>query len=749
MTSKSLCFKLMKEDLKRRMWTIALTALGLVFTLVVPMALKSSSYMDRVRKGLDGNTRERLVKQLVDMVGINGLVITVLLAAAVVWAVSGFRYLHNSRKVDFYHSIPVKRHQLFLASYLNGILVPMAIYLTVQILSVALIVRTGIGIQTIGSTWWKAYLLNFVYYGMIYTTTVIAMMMTGNMIIALLGTVVFCGYGPAVVSLVMIYKSQWFYTYYATQAQQMAYLRAVNYTSPFAGYMFALEDFSQDGLVFQRMAGALLVTAALAVVAYGLYRIRPSESAGKAMAFKRTEGPIKHLIALPVGVVFGIFFFDLRNTLPWAVFGVVCGSALTCCMMEIIYHFDFRKLFHNWIHLLACSAISLLLVLAGMYDWFGYDSWLPDEGSLKSAVVLFDMDDDWVTYGNVKIETDQGGRQVARWDYAALDDYGFDHMDLTDVYTVMELGKKGVAADKERRSGGSEDFGWFAGRNCIVEFRLNSGKSVYRRYAIPEEDIKPLRTTIHDNREYKRGIYPILEQTASDTSSVYFQQYNQKVKLELTNDQISHLLAVYQKELEELPMAVRERELPIGTIQFRTMDLERGILVNEEIKYGYDLESRCFYPVYPSFARTLEDLEGAGVKFVKLDETTVSDVRIRYYWGPDGQYQEEFGDLVMEPEAAELWETDSDESGVVVYNQKEDLKALIPALVFGDYLNMNCYYDMEMPVNVDVYVTANLDASAAYSDRSGQTGGFRINMKKLSGDERKRFRLASEEDDVN
>ncbi len=49
MTSKSLCFKLMREDLKRRMWTIALTVLGFVFTLLVPVALRSSAYLDRVR----------------------------------------------------------------------------------------------------------------------------------------------------------------------------------------------------------------------------------------------------------------------------------------------------------------------------------------------------------------------------------------------------------------------------------------------------------------------------------------------------------------------------------------------------------------------------------------------------------------------------------------------------------------------------------------------------------------------------
>ena len=42
MTSRNLCFKLMKEDVKRRVWTIALTVLSLVFTLLVPVIMRNS-----------------------------------------------------------------------------------------------------------------------------------------------------------------------------------------------------------------------------------------------------------------------------------------------------------------------------------------------------------------------------------------------------------------------------------------------------------------------------------------------------------------------------------------------------------------------------------------------------------------------------------------------------------------------------------------------------------------------------------
>ncbi len=738
MTSKSLCFKLMREDIKRRVWTVALTVLGLIFTLLVPVAISSSSYMDQVAERLVD--RKQLIKNLVSLVGVNGVVIAVLIGLAVVWAVSGFRYLHNSRQVDFYHSIPVKRHQLFLASFLNGILVPMAVYLVIQLLSVALILRTGIGSHELGNVWWRIFLINMVYYSMLYTTMVIAMMMTGNMIIALLGFGVFCGYGPAVVSLFELYKSTWFMTYFETEANLMAWKRAVNYTSPFANYMFSLADFAYDSLGFWRVAGAAAATAALAIIAYGLYRIRPSEAAGRAMAFRRTQSPIKHLIALPVGVVFGMFFHALRSTLSWAVFGVLCGTVLTCCIMEIIYHFDFRKLFANRLHLGACFGISLLLVLAGMYDWYGYDSWLPDGGSVKSAAVIFDYDDNWVTYGDVDMRTMPDGEMQVGWNYGGQADYGFDHMFLTDVYSIMELGKKGVEWGRDLRSDGSLEYWSYTDRYTVM-YRLANGKSVYRQYRIPREEMKPLKTVIYDSREYKQGIYPVLEQTSSDTAKVCFQQYNKKTELNLTGEEISHLLAVYQKELEELSMAAREKEIPIATIQFRTRKHQEAVAWEmEQEGYSYkNLEDRCYYPIYPSFVRTLEDLDKAGVRLVKLDKDTVSDIRIQYYWEAEDYSDEAAEDYSGDWE--KTWSDDGYEGRTAVYDSEEDIETLLSALVYYDYRDMNGYYDMESPNNADVYVTADFDTEGRFNDRGGRSG-FQLNMKKLSAEDIERFGLA-------
>ena len=179
MTSKSLCFKLMKEDVKRRGWMVALTILGIAFAILIPVAIKSGEFMD-LGPEISLYRRESLRNQIARLLTANGFAVVVLLTVSVLWAVSGFQYLHNRKKVDFFHSIPVKRHQLFLVNYINGIVIPGLIYLFLLIPSVLLAYRAGIGADLIGMNPWKAYLFHMVYYSLMYTTTVTAMMMTGN-----------------------------------------------------------------------------------------------------------------------------------------------------------------------------------------------------------------------------------------------------------------------------------------------------------------------------------------------------------------------------------------------------------------------------------------------------------------------------------------------------------------------------------------------------------------------------------------
>ena len=141
MTSKSLFFKLLRENVKRRAWAIALAVLGFFFSLPINLALTMENaiktkfwrYNDYEQlifaEGI--SEAEKLAKILeiktqivLDSVKFgNGLIAFLMIVAAVVIGVSSFSYLHNRRKVDFYHSIPVRREILFAVQYVGGFLI--------------------------------------------------------------------------------------------------------------------------------------------------------------------------------------------------------------------------------------------------------------------------------------------------------------------------------------------------------------------------------------------------------------------------------------------------------------------------------------------------------------------------------------------------------------------------------------------------------------------------------------------------
>ena len=712
MTSKNLCFKLMREDIKRRGWTIALTVLGLLFTTVIPTAIKCGELTDLTVQ--DSPVIKYMQQSVVKLLKTGSMAAVFLIVASVLWAVSGFHYLHNNKKVDFYHSIPVRRRQLFLAIYVNGILVPAVIYLAVLLISVGIALQAGVSIKLIGILPIQGYVLHLLYYSLLYTTTVVAMMLTGNVVIALMGTTVFCSYGPAVVALTLGYFNAWFHTFSLSAGQERKWILAMWNTSPLGNYIGSIGDFNSGMWYIHRLAGVLIITILLAGLSYALYRLRPSEAAGKAMAFSCSRMPVKVLIVIPVSVAFGIFFYLLRSNLTWLVFGSLCGCVLCHCLMEIIYHFDFRRLFSNKIHLACCMAVSLMLAFAGYFDWYGYDSWLPEASDVKSAAISMRDTDEWVTYGQIASMPRGDGGIRFYWSYKNKTNYCFENMSLTDISQAMELADRGVREDERIRK--NESSGDYLRTNCTVQFCMKNGKQVYRSYSLPlDEELKQMYASIHDNPEYKQGAYPVMKQTGGETGSVQVQQYGKRMDVDLAEAGRSRLLEAYQREWLALTAKTRGEELPVGIIRFGTKQEEqfwKEYQADKEGKsFSYDLMDNCYYPIYPSFSETLGILKDAGITFMKLDENTISAISLDHYPIYDDTGRN--GEMVLVHEGQRIF-----------CEEKNDIKNLAPALWYREYYNMGLgFYRMNLDFDTGISV---------YFKDSDHPASFYLDLNKLS-----------------
>ncbi len=751
MTSRNLCFKLMREDLKRRVWVIAWSILSMVFSLVVPIALKCSDFASR-QAGRDAAWRMSNITQIVEgSLSLNGGVIAVLVISAVLWAVSGFHYLHNRQKVDFYHSLPVKRHQLFLAVYFNGILVPLFCYVLAQAAAVGFALSAGIGYRQIGSLPWQSVLLNSVYYCLLYTTVIVAVMMTGHVVVTLLGAAVFFGYGPALIGLYEWFCSRnfrtWIFNACSIDSYVQLYLRLLRYTSPASNYVFAAEKFSYGEWPVWRALPVLCVTAALAALAYGLYRMRPSEAAGRAMAFPKTKTPIRLLITVPVGVAAGLFFGSMGNSAGWLVFGSVCGVLLTHCLMEIIYHFDFRKLFANRYQLVAASTVVLALNLAGYYDLFGYDSWYPKADQIVDAALFDGYSENWVTYGDVEFVERSGSagfgdESFYSWNYMDGNLYRLENMKLTDAYAVSELARLAAGREKEKRF----DETWEGPyRTVFMRVKLKNGRQVYRMYnfAARSGEMDELFASIVDSGEYKTGMYPLMSQTEEDTASVYFMQNGSgsDAPVDLDAAGRAELLAAYRQDFLDLSVETRRHEVPIGTIQFRTRAHDEAVAYNDKLQARVDynmnlqdLTGRRAYPVYPSFSRTLGLLSEAGEEIRSLEDEDIAGIDI-YYYGYENRKQD--AETVSDPmqvsgETAQI-RPEILKGGEVAYEDEEDIRALAPALLNQDYLWMNRYYET-YETAPDGTVTSHLAEDVSVNVRIRRRGSYRSAAGEYSGE---------------
>ena len=118
-------------------------------------------------------------------------------------------------------------------------------------------------------------------------------------------------------------------------------------------------------------------------------------------------------------------------------------------------------------------------------------------------------------------------------------------------------------------------------------------------------------------------------------------------------------------DLMEQTLESRRKELPLGTIQFRTVQMEEAMKWNQAEHPYEGLEDRCYYPVYPSFARTLEALEEAGISPKLMNEDIIESVAVYHYavYGEDGTYDDS-----------------SDTAWNAVYKEPAMIRELAPAL---------------------------------------------------------------------
>ena len=666
MTSKSLFFRLTLENLKRRIWALALGFLVFFFSLPVAVAF---IFSQKVNNAYPELSLWRIQKEAIAAVTMEWQLMTVIVVtAALICGVSSFAYLHSKNKVDFYHGIPVRRETLFWISYVSGILIMASVYAVNLLIAMAIIAANGVTADRFVMAAFAAFGQNMVYYLLLYTASVAAMMLTGNVIVGILMNLVINIWGPAVLALTTGYFSEFFQTYYV--GSDSFFNRAIPYSSPFAIYMNGFAAANEvEPEIGTAIAAALAVTAALAALSLIMYRLRPSEAAGKAMAFKITQAPIKFLLVVPLGLASALIFEAWGDSDGWMIFGLLSGLFISHGIIEIIYSFEFRKALAKKRQFCVCAASAAAILAVFRLDLAGYDSYLPDASKVASAAVCIYGVDDWVDYRTVNLAEAEypSGKSSLSFEYEGDVDHIFKNMAITDPADVLALAGSGIQEFEKRSreeidrasmvyeeaengaavaASDANSQGNFY-RSVYIQYRLKSGRTVRRGYYVNLADNREIVDRICENPQYREGVFPIFGELGQETVGINFRSLAGDVRRVADGDEtaVAAIVAAYQREFGALTMEQRRNEAPMATLVFKTEAAQEisDRLKAEKNNSWTDLNDFNEYPLYPSFTETIALMEKAGVEAgwgFDMDDVESLTVEGSYPYG----YEDESGE---------------------------------------------------------------------------------------------------------
>lgn len=628
MTSKNSFFNLMKEDLKRRLWTIALSLLAFFFLFPVASALMMSSihhkykYMSPEKAIYAG---ERIFKVFTELHGMENFFLSaVSVLLALIIAISGFSHLHSAKKTDFYHSLPLSRKKLFTLITLDGMLIIILPYFIFSIIS-AIMVSMDTGYQNCIQVALNSFLIRLPMVLFCYIVAIIAVIMTGHIVVSILGVGVFYTLLPIMILIHRGLKETFYTTFYAPE-KELSF--SLLHSSP----LFLIFDKNQEWVLHNAMY-ALIATAVFTVLAFFLYLIRPSEAAGRAMAFKKSRAPIKFLIVISVSLCTGLFGYILDNSDGWSIFGLICGLLISYCTIEIIYHFDFKKLFSHKIQLLLCFLISFGIFFVFRLDLTGYDRYLPSPSKLESAGIFSEyMEPEW---RELDMEEIIDGDYVNRFYNKNISDI-INPMHFSDtelIYKIEEIANRRNLNTAEVY----EDSEYVHYETIYVAYHLKNGKTVFRQYGVNLADIKTELEQLYDSEEWKAAVYPVLDFDIENIHSIIYEYGAGYVPLSIKDKtKLQKLLSVYKEEFSSLSSETRKKESPIGCIRFQDKEQDQNMRLMQK-RYEKDENSfqysyfKHYYPLYPSFVKTIAQLEALGIDpYSELDEDNIESLTIEY-----------------------------------------------------------------------------------------------------------------------
>ena len=628
MTSKHCFSKVMREDFRHKTWMLALSVLGNL--LAIPVAfLIYSGRRTYYTMSINSSEATPLLRdaQILANVFSGTLPIAagiIAIAGAVIVGLFGFRYVFHRNMTDTYHSMPVKRRTLFLAGWLNGLLiwfVPFLVSLLITLLigevrlaslrrqfeALTVVTAEEMGAYQGCMTGGQLFSLSLrfavvllVAFLLVYHLVLLAVMLCGNILNTLVTTAVLGGGVVSVYLLVQAFCASYLNTFVSVMSKSRTSLYAAVHASPFADAVYVLYDFCKEGgdVLSQNVLISLIIALVLGCLAFVTYLRRPSELA--------EQGTKNRLVCLAVQFVgslcaaFGgwlIFMAVTNETLAWSVFGTLLAGVMAFGVLNVIFNMDFKAFFRHKPVMLAVLAVGLLTGFAFEWDWAGYDRYLPAEEEIAEISIY-----------NYRYNNMDG------WNGISEPDSAIEKVHIKDAEAAYAFLRD--ASEPETVPYGDSEYAY--AEEFYAKVTLKNGRSYYRKYVVGSRCSQSLLALL-TTPEYMEVSYMVDDETLSECSSIQITRGDETAYLALTSEQsrkmVEAVAAAYNRDAAERPAAL----LCGGGRTYCTLSLMTGRYTsNRSLEVNDEMENTIAALKEYGYAAYVEPVQAEDVAEIRL-----------------------------------------------------------------------------------------------------------------------------------
>ena len=673
--------------INRTLWSsyIALPFLAAYFILgVIMMISRTINYAARYNQS-DAVLYQEKLRAVSRVLGVEQFGFVIVIGIAVMFALQGFSYVFNTSKLDFYLSQPTTKAQRIARNYIDAIITFLFMYVGCEV--VALIIAACMGAS--GKYLYLSVLIEtvraFNVFFAFYNITVLAVMLSGTLPIAILLTGCFTFVSILFAGELYFFKNIFYATFSPMQPLKVWFSPLYDRFGIYASLVVGLR--SSNALISSEyisgvMASILpheldiLVTGLIAFVFVLIFaKMRQSEWAGKGIVIRPFRWLVKIVVCVAAGLGVGyIVYLVYESVWTTRLFTQMClimvlATIVTGCVAEVFLERNIKKVFKGKAQTVMALAIVLLIFTIFKGDLLGFDSYVPAADKIESCAIVNNSS----SFNICDVMYNDGL-------------YDPTSMTITNTEDFVKLAKAGMDTRKIQKKNYDEDIYENLGYDIEILYRLKSGRIVYRYITVPFKTVDTELARIIDSEEFKRGYFDIFNDDMVrelDNPALHNLSYDADGNSEATkNFSYEEFSEIYRKDvLENYSFEYMSKHMPIGSVTYEGN--------TNNFVYG-NLD------VFENYTNTIAYLKKLGIYTeTKPDVSNIRELKVDNYFPGYDLETTSYSDVDIDAETVSASYTDPEQI-------KELLSVIVPSGYYNpwyDYSLINDQYSVQMFMN--------------------------------------------------